>query len=138
MKGHMPSSNAPAHKISQMLFTAVAFRGAGLNPAAGSGALKYSACAQGAPDLRRCPHILGHWLTALAYRVCTAPAYRMCQVLVISSYFGVPALIEIRGQVLMSTMPAHRMFQMLQMFPHFWALSTRPDEGNTPAHRMRR
>ena len=133
-----PSGNAPAHKICQMLFTAVALRGASLNPAAGPSALKYRACAQSASDLRRCPHILGHWLTAPAHRVCTAPAHRTCQMLSISSYFEVPALIEIRGSVLMSTVPANRLCQMLQMFPHVWALSTRPDEGNTPEQGMRR
>ena len=50
MKGQLPLSSAPAHKISQMLFTAVAIRSAGRNSAAGSSALKCRACAQNASD----------------------------------------------------------------------------------------
>jgi len=60
----------------------------------------------------------------LAYCTWAQGVYRACaqnvSMFLISSYFEMPAFVEMVGQVLMSTVPARRMCQMSPMLPQFW------------------
>jgi hypothetical protein len=112
MRGRVLSSTVPAHRMCQILFIVFTFCDAGLHTHEGSIALKYRACAQ---NVSGPTHILLH--------------------------FEMLSYTQIRGQVLSSTVPAHRMCQVLLHFFHFGMLPYTQMRGQVfsstvPAHRM--
>ena len=114
MRGQVLSSTVPAHRMFKTLLIVFAFMDAGMHPDAGSSALKYRACAENASDVTHSFQILGcrpvprsrvKWSQVRRLRTECVRLY--------SSFlqFGMLAYTQMRGQVLSSTVPAHRMCQ---------------------------
>jgi hypothetical protein len=112
MRGRVLSSTVPAHRMCQTLLIVFTFCDAGLHTHEGSIALKYRACAQ---NVSSATHVLLH--------------------------FEMLPYTQIWGQVVSSTVPAHRMCQVLLQFFHFGMLPHTQIRGQVvsstePAHRM--
>jgi hypothetical protein len=112
MRGRVLSSTVPAHRMCQILFIVFTFCDAGLHTDEGSIALKSRACAQ---NVSGAIHIFLH--------------------------FEMLPYTQIRGRVLSSTLPAHRMCQVLLQFFHFGMQPYTQIRGQVfsstvPAHRM--
>jgi hypothetical protein len=132
MRGQVLSSTVPAHRMCQTLLIVFAFMDAGMHPDAGSSALKYRACAQNVSDVthsfqisgcRPAPRSRVKWSQVRHLRTECVRHY--------SSFlqFGMLAYTQMRGQVLSSTVPAHRMSQTSLTAFTFWDAGLHPDEG---------
>ena len=132
MRGQVLSSTVPAHRMFKTLLIVFALMDAGMHPDAGSSALKYRACAQNVSDVTHSFQIL-RCRAAPRSRVKWSQVRRLrteC-VRLYSSFlqFGMLAYTQMRGQVLSSTVPVHRMCQALLIDFTFSGADLHPDEG---------
>ena len=134
MRGQVLLSTVPVHRMCKTLRIFFTFGNAGLHPDEGASALKYRACAQNVSDVTHSFQILGcrpvprsrvKWSQVRRLRTDFVRLY--------SSFlqFGMLAYSQMRGQVLSSTVPAHRMCQTLLIVFAFMDAGMHPDAGSS-------
>jgi hypothetical protein len=127
-------STVPVHRVCKTLRIVFTFGNAGLHPDDGSSGLKYCASAQNVADIT-------HIFSIMRCRPTRTCGFKCSQVLCVRTecvrgdsyflHFGMLVYTQMRGQVLSSTVPAHRMCQTLLMFFTFRDAFLQPDGASS-------
>jgi hypothetical protein len=129
-------STVPAHRMCQTLPIAFIFVDAGLHPDERSSASTHRACAQKVLDVIYSFCILGcwpprRWGSSVLKYVPAQCAQSLSDVTHRFLHFGMLACTQMKGQVLSSTVPAHRTCQTLLIVFAFMDAGMHPDAGSS-------